>query len=133
MSASSRIKAQFSVQPVAKDYETFETVYEMVKQEDGTKRMEAKQVPSTGGYLFTMPNGSSIRLASKEQIKHFGLDTKPTLVDITTGEEVNEQGVPLSIANLVQGAVAEALLPRPVAGDGGVGEQSVESLLDATE
>lgn len=128
MSANSRIKAQFQVQKIGDDYTTFATEYEMVKQKDGTMRMEPKQVPSKGGYLFTMSNGSQIRLESEDQIKHFGLDTKPKLVDITTGEEVNEQGVPLSIANLVSGAVAEAVLPRPVAGD-----SSVEELLEATE
>lgn len=127
MTANSRIKAQFSVQPIPKDYETFEQVYVMEKDKDGTKRMVAKQVASKGGYLFTMPNGSQIRLETLDQIKHFGLDTKPTLIDITTGEEVNEQGVPLSIANLVTGAVTEALLPKPVAGDSGV-ESSIEAL-----
>lgn len=127
MSNNSRIKAQFAVQKIGKDYETFETRYKMVKKEDGTKEMVQEKVASTGGYLFTMPNGSQIRLETLDQIKHFGLDTKPTLIDITTGEEVNEQGVPLSIANLVQGAVEEALLPKPVAGDGGV-ESSIEAL-----
>jgi hypothetical protein len=100
----------------------------MVKQHDGTVRMEQEQVPSKGGHLFTMANGSQIRLESLDQIKHFKLDTKPVLIDITTGEEVNEQGIPLSVANLVQGAVTEATLPRPVAGD-----SSVEELLAETE
>jgi hypothetical protein len=128
MSANTRIKAEFQVQKIGKDYQTTATEYEMVKQKDGTMRMEQKQVPSTGGYLFTMSNGSQIRLETLDQLKHFNLDVKPRLVDITTGEEVNEHGVPLSIANLVQGAVAEAVLPRPVAGD-----SSVEEMLDATE
>ena len=127
MSNNSRIKAQFQVQPIGKDYETFETHYVMEKQKDGTKVMVQKQVASKGGYLFTMANGSQIRLESLEQIKHFNLATTPKLVDITTGEEVNEQGVPLSIANLVHGAVTEAMLPRPVAGDGGV-EDSINAL-----
>lgn len=125
--SNSRIKAQFQVQPIEKSYETFETQYSMEKAADGTKQMVQKQVASKGGYLFTMPNGSQIRLETLEQIKHFKLDTKPQLIDITTGEEVNEAGVPLSIANLVQGAVAEAMLPRPVAGDGGV-ESTIEAL-----
>lgn len=125
---NSRIKAQFAVQPIPKDYETVATHYKMVKQHDGTVRMEQVQVPSKGGHLFTMANGSQIRLESLDQIKHFNLDTKPVLIDIQTGEEVNEQGIPLSVANLVQGAVAEAVLPRPVAGD-----SSVEELLDQTE
>lgn len=128
MSNNSRIKAQFAVQKIGKDYETTATEYEMIKQKDGTVRMEQKQVPSKGGHLFTMANGSQIRLETLDQIKHFGLATTPTLIDITTGEEVNEHGIPLSIANLVQGAVAEAVLPRPVAGD-----SSVEELLEATE
>jgi hypothetical protein len=127
MSNNSRIKAQFQVQKIGDDYETFSTEYVMEKGKDGTKTMVQKQVPSKGGYLFTMSNGSQIRLETLDQIKHFGLDTKPTLIDITTGEEVNEQGIPLSIANLVQGAVTEAMLPRPVAGDGGV-ESSIEAL-----
>lgn len=131
MSANTRIRAQFAVQKIGKDYETTSTIYKMVKQEDGTKRMEREEVPSKGGHLFTMANGSQIRLESIDQIKHFNLATKPTLIDITTGEEVNEHGVPLSIANLVQGAVAEAVLPRPVAADSS--ESSVEELLDATE
>lgn len=128
MSANSRIKAQFDVQPIPKDYKTEAVEYQMVKQKDGTLRMEPKKVASTGGYLFTMSNGSQIRLESLDQIQHFKLDTKPKLVDIMTGEEVNEHGVPLSIANLVSGAATEAVLPRPVAGD-----SSVEELLDATE
>lgn len=128
MSNNSRIKAQFAVQPIPKNYETTAVHYKMVKQHDGTVRMEQEQVPSKGGHLFTMANGSQIRLETLDQIKHFNLDTKPVLIDITTGEEVNEQGIPLSVANLVQGAVAEAVLPRPVAGD-----SSVEELLAETE
>lgn len=128
MSNNSRIKAQFAVQPIPKNYETTAVHYKMVKQHDGTVRMEQEQVPSKGGHLFTMANGSQIRLESLDQIKHFKLDTKPVLIDITTGEEVNEHGIPLSVANLVQGAVAEAVLPRPVAGD-----SSVEELLAETE
>ena len=128
MSNNSRIKAQFAVQPIPKSYETTAVHYKMVKQHDGTVRMEQEQVPSKGGHLFTMANGSQIRLESLDQIKHFKLDTKPVLIDITTGEEVNEQGIPLSVANLVQGAVTEATLPRPVAGD-----SSVEELLAETE
>ncbi len=127
MSANSRIKAQFQVQKIPEDYKTFETQYVMVKGRDGTMQMEQKQVASTGGYLFSMPNGSQIRLETLEQIKQFKLDTKPQLIDITTGEEVNEAGVPLSIANLVHGAVQEAMLPKPVAGDGGV-ESSIAAL-----
>lgn len=128
MSANSRIKAQFDVQPIPEDYKTVATEYQMVKQKDGTLRMEPKQVVSNGGYLFTMSNGSQIRLDSLDQIQHFKLDTKPKLIDVMTGEEVNELGVPLSIANLVQGAATEAVLPKPVAGD-----SSVEELLAATE
>lgn len=127
MSANTRIKAQFQVQPIPDSYETFETRFKMKKGQDGTMRMESEQVASKGGYLFSMPNGSQIRLESLDQVKHFNLDTKPKLIDITTGEEVNEAGVPLSIANLVHGAVQEAMLPKPVAGDGGV-ESTIEAL-----
>lgn len=127
MVANTRIQAQYQVQPISKDYETFENRFEMKKGQDGTMRMEAVKVATKGGYLFSMPNGSQIRLESLDQIAHFGLNTSPKLVDITTGEEVNEQGIPLSIANLVHGAVQEAMLPKPVAGDGGV-ESSIAAL-----
>ena len=127
MSTNTRIKASYQVQKIGNEYETFENRFSMKKGQDGTYRMEMESVATHGGYLFTMPNGSQIRLETLDQIKQFKLDTKPQLIDITTGEEVNEAGVPLSIANLVQGAVQEAMLPRPVAGDGGV-ESSIEAL-----
>jgi hypothetical protein len=60
-----------------------------------------REVEDRGGYLFTFMRGHSIRLTSLEQIKQFGLDVKPRLIDDTTGLEVNENGVPVDIANFI--------------------------------
>ena len=114
-----RIVAQYQVKAMPKDYTTTETKYSIVQEymkddegkferdEEGRKikkgpiQVVSEQVESKGGLLFTFPGGHSIRLTSPEQLKQFGLNENPRLVDLDTGEEVNEHGVPLSLANYV--------------------------------
>lgn len=64
--------------------------------------LEVEDVVSTGGILFTMPRGHSVRLTTKEQLDFFKVSTKPRLVDLDTGEEVNEEGIPLSLQEFVK-------------------------------
>lgn len=99
----SNIVAQYVPKVIPKSYKTTEMHYNIVKNKDGTSRLEAKEVESTGGLLFQFPRGHSIRLSTAEQIEHFGLSRNPRLVDLTTGEEVDQNGVPLSIKDVVRG------------------------------
>lgn len=68
----------------------------------GPNTLEMYQKESTGGILFKMPRGHSIRLTTPEQIKQFRLTDKPFLVDLDSGEQVDESGVPVSLAHLIK-------------------------------
>lgn len=77
------------------------------------QRMVEKVVEKRGGWLIIVRGkpGHSIRLESLEQAEALKLidhetymrlkdvgDLRPRLIDAATGEEVNEQGIPLNIA-----------------------------------
>lgn len=118
----SNIRPQYMPKALPKSFTTTETICEMVQEykkddegeferdEQGRKikkgpaTMVQKTIESKGGILFTFPRGHSIRLSTKEQIKQFGLSENPKLIDMASGEEVNEQGVPLSLAQYVTDA-----------------------------
>lgn len=109
------IQPQFVPTAMPKTYETTEMRYRMVteylqddegefvRDENGRKikkgpsRMEAYEHTSKGGVLFTMPNGNSVRLTTPEQIQQFKVATKPRLIDLDSGEEVDEQGRPVAL------------------------------------
>lgn len=113
------IQPQFIPTAMPKGYTTIETRARMVQhyQKDdegkferdesgkkiklGAAKMIIEEVETTGGVLFTMPRGHSVRLTSPEQIKTFKVATKPRLVDLDTGEECDEQGRPLSLVAFV--------------------------------
>ena len=118
-----KIQAMYMPTVVPKHYKTTETwvkiVRHWVKDEDGElvldettgkkikagpNTLEIYQKESTGGILFKFPRGHSIRLTTPEQIKQFRLTDQPKLVDMDSGEEVNEQGVPVSLAGVIAGA-----------------------------
>lgn len=116
-----------------------------------------------GGYFYSFPNGNSITLdkpptkgaatalvedlsnlnegdevpmdkrVAKTQLEMFGLTDRPKLVDLMTGEEVDERGVPLSLSQYVVGAVAPADMPLEFRGKPDVGSNGVESSLAALE
>lgn len=69
----------------------------------GPNTLEYEDRESMGGILFKMPRGHSIRLTSPEQIKQFRLTDKPFLVDLDSGEQVDESGTPISLAGLIKG------------------------------
>ena len=112
---------EYLVKALPKDFTTTETHCKMVQEylideetkkpfrdEHGqrVKKGPAKMVrddavESKGGIMFTFPNGSSIRLASQHQLDLFKLTDQPRLIDTATGEEVDERGVPKSLAQYV--------------------------------
>lgn len=96
-----RIVPQYTPRAMPKTHVSIEDRYSIKKNKDGTKELVKEEVESKGGVMFTFPAGHSIRLATIEQIEQFRLTTKPRLVDIDTGEEVNELGVPVSLAQFV--------------------------------
>lgn len=118
-----KIQAMYMPQVVPKHYKTTEThvkiIRHWVKDEDGEfvldettgkkikagpNTLELYEKESTGGILFKFPRGHSIRLTTPEQIKQFRLTDTPKLVDMDSGEEVNEQGVPIALAGIIKGA-----------------------------
>ena len=118
-----KIQAMYMPSVVPKHYKTTEThvkiVRHWVKDEEGEfvldettgkkikagpNTLEIYEKESTGGILFKFPRGHSIRLTSPDQIKQFRLTDTPKLVDMDSGEEVNEQGVPVSLAGVISGA-----------------------------
>lgn len=116
------IVPQFVPTAMPKGYSTIEKRYKMVdhykldddgkpeRDENGRKikampsTMEAYDHVSNGGVLFTMPAGHSVRLTSPEQIKQFGVSTKPVLIDLDTGDEVDENGRPLKLIKFMNTA-----------------------------
>lgn len=121
------IIAQYMPKPLSKDFETYETHCRMVQDyvidpetnkperdlatgqriKKGPARMERDdKVVSKGGVMFTFPNGNSVRMATQSQLDLFGLTMQPKLIDTATGEEVDERGVPKSLAAYVQDAIA---------------------------
>lgn len=113
------IRPQFIPTAMPKGYTTKETRARMVQhylkddegkfeRDDNGKKIKAgpakmviEEVETTGGVLFTMPRGHSVRLTSPDQIKTFKVATKPRLVDLDTGEECDEEGRPISLVAFV--------------------------------
>jgi len=101
------------------------------------QKMVTKQVEERGGVLIIVRGkpGHSIRLTSLDQaldLKLIDTDTfnrltehkdgllamRPRLIDTGTGEEVNEQGIPLNIANeLANGTTMPSGAPRNARGN----------------
>lgn len=120
------IIAQYMPKPLPKDHVSLETHCKMVQEyvideetgkpdrDDNGKRIKkgpAKMVRddsvvSRGGVMFTFPNGNSVRMATQSQLDLFKLTMQPKLIDTATGEEVDERGVPKSLAAYVQDAIA---------------------------
>lgn len=102
------IRSEYEVRKLPDDYTTFETAYEFVDDEkqpkdrygNARKRMVSKQREVKGGWLFIVRGkpGHSFRLATLDQVEALKLSIKPRMIDTSTGEEVNEHGIPLHIA-----------------------------------
>ena len=117
----SNIIPDYMVKPLPKSFTTYETQCKMVQDyvlddetgkplrdehgqrvKKGPARMvRDDMVESKGGIEYTFPNGNSLRMSSQDQLDLFGLTSKPRLIDTGTGEEVDERGIPLSLAALV--------------------------------
>ena len=68
------------------------------------QKMVSKEVEVRGEYLFIIRGkpGHTIRLTSLDQLKQFGLDTSPKMIDANTGEEVDEHGVPKIVRKMLE-------------------------------
>lgn len=117
-----RIAAAFMPKALPKTFETEEVhakiVQNYIKDEDekdgfardehgkkikaGPATVVFETVKSFGGVMFTFPRGHSIRLTTIDQIKQWGLSTKPRLVDMDSGSEVNEKGIPVNMQHLLE-------------------------------
>ena len=123
----------------------------------------AKVKEKKGGLFYSMPNGSSIMLdkpiesgeavramedisdledgteipmskaLAKNQLEHFGLTEKPRLVNMMTGEEVDERGVPVALAEHVQGGFVPNDLPAEFSGKVKIGNSGVNDSIEALE
>lgn len=106
------IRASYRVDVLPKEYVTEKTVYSYEPDPDAeqvvgkpTKKIRKETVvKEEGGWLFTFPRGHQIRCTTEQQIKLLGLSTSPHLIDDTTGLQVNENGIPVDIADHVKGA-----------------------------
>lgn len=106
-------RAEYEVRELPKDFVTKEMKYTFVDDEKATpdrfgrkrQKMVSELVDSHGGWLFIVKGkpGHSIRLTSLEQIEAMKLAVVPRRIDEQTGEEVDERGVPISVAHLVNG------------------------------
>lgn len=109
-------RAEYEVRKLPDDFITKEMRYNFVDDEKATpdrfgrkrQKMVSELVESTGGWLFIVKGkpGHSIRLTSLDQIEAMKLSTTPRRIDEQTGEEVDERGVPISVAHLVNGSPA---------------------------
>lgn len=105
-------RVEYEVRKLPDSYVTKEMRYSFVDDEKaqpdrfGRKRqkMVSEEVESRGGWLFIVRGkpGHSFRLTSLDQIKSLGLSERPRLIDNETGEEVNEQGIPLSVVSQLE-------------------------------
>lgn len=123
----------------------------------------AKVQEKKGGLFYSMPNGSSIMLdkpletgaavaamqdisaledgteipmnkaLAKNQLEQFGLTERPRLVNMMTGEEVDERGVPVAIAEHVQGNFVPQDLPAEFSGKVKIGNGGVDDTIGALE
>jgi len=106
-------RAEYEVRKLPDDFVTTEMRYNFVDDDKATpdrwgrKRqvMLSEKVESRGGWLFIVKGkpGHSIRLTSLDQIEAMKLATTPRRIDEQTGEEVDERGVPVAVAHLVNG------------------------------
>lgn len=101
------ITAEYFVRkiPDTKEYEELHYAFEQDGKPDAKgnvrTRMVQKTVITKGGWLIIFPNGHSIRLATEDQLKHFGLEQKAKLVDRNSGLEVNQHGIPVALQHLI--------------------------------
>lgn len=91
--------------PATKEYTEVHYAYEQDGKPDAKgnvrNRLVQKEVITYGGWLAIFPSGHSIRLATDEQLKHFGLEQQAKLVDRDTGLEVNQHGIPVALQHLL--------------------------------
>jgi hypothetical protein len=52
------------------------------------KKLSYKEKKEKGGYMVYFPQGHSIHVRSKEEMKRLGFDRAPNLVDLESGEEM---------------------------------------------
>lgn len=110
------IRAEYEIRKLPDSYVTKETHYGFEDIPGSRKdrfgremqRRVEKEVEVRGGWLLIVRGkpGHSIRLQSEEQATALKVALKPRLVDSTTGEEVNEKGIPLTV--VAQLAAAES-------------------------
>jgi hypothetical protein len=107
------MRAEFEVRELPQSFVTKEKRYSFVEDETATpdrwgrkrQKMITEDVDSRGGWLFVIRGkpGHSIRLTSLEQVEAMKLSIRPRMIDDQTGEEVDERGIPLSVAHIVNG------------------------------
>lgn len=159
----SRIAAQYSVTEISNDVVRKEVVHESVRDANGKHVGFKPVVrEKKGGYFYKFPNGNSITLdkpadgpaakmmddlsnlsegdevpmgkrISKNQLEVFGLTSSPRLVDMTTGEEVDERGVPLSLAQHVSGVVVPSDMPLEFQGNPKASGEGIDASIAALE
>jgi len=104
------VRVEYTVTKLPESYVTLETQYAF--EQDGDRKdkngspkmkMESKQVEVRGGYIIKVKGnpGHSFRVMNEEQANALKLSLKPRLINTETGEECNQQGIPLSVAAAV--------------------------------
>jgi len=139
------MRVEYEVRKLSNDYVTKETRHSFIDDEKappdryGRKRqkMVVEEVESRGGWLFIIRGkpGHSIRFTSLEQLKAFGLQEQPRMIDNESGEEVGPDGIPLIVKQQLEAAKRFGTLSGPHGTDIDVSEPSLtgDEILEVEE
>lgn len=117
------MRVEYEVRKLSDDYVTKELHYSFVDDEKATpdrygrkrQKMVVSNEESRGGWLFIIRGkpGHSIRFTSLEQLRAFGLNETPRMIDNESGEEVGEDGIPLIVKQQLEAAKRFGTLTGP--------------------
>lgn len=91
-----KVRARYAVKGPRKEMVTFNRA----SMDKETKSLQQEEVTEERECFMVMfPQGHSIRVTSREQLKELGFDKKPRLVDMETGDVIDVGGDPYDFDN----------------------------------
>lgn len=88
-----KIKPRYQVKKLDGTYLKNIALYVPVLDEEGNKtgrRLEYEEREVPRGWMVYFPNGASIHIESEAELKRMGYNKPPTLVDLDTGDDVDD-------------------------------------------
>lgn len=105
-------------------------VNQQVIEKHTSAGFEYKTVKQDAGYMVYFPKGHSIRIRTEAELKRLGFDRGAQLVDMETGEVVDEDASEGSLKDKVQSAGARS---RQRAKQRRAGDETLDDLMEGED